>query len=127
MRILLADDQATLPATLRLWLELLPGFSLVGVVAEVALLSEAVRRWHPDLLLFDWQLAGVVDGPTRQRLLQQLRLIQPDLRIVALTTEPIGGQSAVHHQVDAFVSKSESPDSLAFVLRRFDPINPERT
>lgn len=125
MRILLADDQSTLPSTLRLWLDLLPGFTLVGVVAEVALLAEGVRLWHPDLLLFDWQLSGLVDSPARQRLLHQLRTIQPNLRIVALTTEPISGQSALIHHVDAFVSKSEPPDALALVLRRFHHVGPE--
>lgn len=125
MRILLADDQSALPSTLRLWLDLLPGFTLVGVVAEVALLAAGVRLWRPDLLLLDWQLSGIVDASARQRLLHQLRTIQPSLRIVALTTEPISGQSALIHQVDAFVSKSEPPDALALVLRRFHPVGPE--
>lgn len=118
MRILLADDQTKLSSTLRLWLEHLVDFSLVGVALDVTSLIEQSQMLHPDIVLLDWKLAGLSDNGTRQQLLQQLHTIAPTMHIVALTTDLTYRNPAFANQVDAFVSKSEPPDYLAQVLQQ---------
>lgn len=122
MRILLADDQARLPATMQLWLEQIPGFALAGVVTDVPALLAQAPTLQPDLLLLDWDLPGLTDIAARRRLLEDLRQLVPAMRIVALTTEPVSLRHALLHHVDAFVSKSESPEYLAQVLVRLQKI-----
>ncbi|MCB0104577.1 MAG: response regulator transcription factor [Caldilineaceae bacterium] len=118
MQILLADDQLHLSGTMQLWLEQIPGFALAGVVTDVPALLSQVQSFHPDILLLDWKLAGLNDSERRQQLLGQLHHLVPTMRIVLLTTEPVSLRQAQKYQVDAFVSKSDSPDYLAQVLRR---------
>ena len=122
MRILLADDQTTLQATMRLWLEQLDGFVLAGVVVDVPSLLQEVQALQPEIVLLDWELPGFTDDGERQRILKQLRASRLGLRIVALSAKPVSRQQALAHHVDAFVSKSEAPDYLAIVLQRLHQV-----
>ncbi|MEZ4620884.1 MAG: response regulator [Caldilineaceae bacterium] len=122
MQVLLADDQTKLSETMKLWLEQIAGATLVGVALNVTSLLEQVQRVHPDILLLDWKLDGLVDERGHRQLLARLHALLPTMRIVALTTEPIGPHMARQYAVDAFVSKSETPDYLAQVLQQLHQV-----
>ncbi|MGB8214095.1 MAG: response regulator transcription factor [Anaerolineales bacterium] len=82
IRILVADDHLIIRQGLRLILETQAGFELVGEAADGA---EAVRlcaELHPDVVLMDLRMPGM-DGLSA---IQRLRLEQPEIAVVILTT-----------------------------------------
>ncbi len=82
IRILVADDHLIIRQGLRLILETGEGLELVGEAADGA---EAVRlcaELNPDVVLMDLRMPGM-DGLTA---IQQLKVRQPDVAVVILTT-----------------------------------------
>jgi NarL family two-component system response regulator YdfI len=82
VRILVADDHLIIRQGLRLILETEPGFELVGEAGDG---TEAVRLCadlHPDVVLMDLRMPNM-DGLAA---IEQLRLSQPEIAIVILTT-----------------------------------------
>ena len=81
-KILIADDHLIIRQGLRLILETEDGFDLVGEASDGA---EAVRLCadlHPDVVLMDLRMPGM-DGLTA---IEKLRLSQPEIAVVILTT-----------------------------------------
>ncbi|MGA2488955.1 MAG: response regulator transcription factor [Anaerolineales bacterium] len=82
IRILVADDHLIIREGLRLILETQTGFELVGEAADGA---EAVRlcaELKPEVVLMDLRMPGM-DGLTA---IERLRVEQPDIAVVILTT-----------------------------------------
>lgn len=82
IRVLLADDQALFREALRTLISLQPDLEVVGEAAngkEALALAAALR---PNVILMDLQMP-VVNGVAATH---QLRLDQPDCRVIALTT-----------------------------------------
>jgi two-component system, NarL family, response regulator YdfI len=82
IRILVADDHLIIRQGLRLILETEVGFELVGEAADGA---EAVRlctELHPAVVLMDLRMPGM-DGLTA---IEQLRVEQPQIAVIILTT-----------------------------------------
>lgn len=82
IRVLIADDHLIVRQGLRLILETEEGFTLVGEAADGA---EAVRLCAaliPDVVLMDLRMPGM-DGLSA---IEQLRLSQPEVAVVILTT-----------------------------------------
>ncbi|HTX91562.1 MAG TPA: response regulator transcription factor [Anaerolineales bacterium] len=82
IRILVADDHLIIRQGLRLILETQEGFDMVGEAADGA---EAVRlcaELHPQVVLMDLRMPGM-DGLTA---IEQLRVKQPEIAVVILTT-----------------------------------------
>jgi DNA-binding NarL/FixJ family response regulator len=82
IRVLLADDQALFREALRTLISLQPDLEVVGEAAngkEALALAAALR---PNVVLMDLQMP-VVNGVAATH---QLRLDQPDCRVIALTT-----------------------------------------
>jgi two-component system, NarL family, response regulator YdfI len=82
IRILVADDHLIIRQGLRLILEIEPEFELVGEATDG---SEALRQCdqlHPDVVLMDLRMPGM-DGLTA---IERLRLSQPEIAVVILTT-----------------------------------------
>lgn len=55
--------------------------------------------------------------PSKAELLRELRLVNPKIKIVALSGRPESQSDALAAGVDVFVCKSESPDRLLDALR----------
>lgn len=82
IRILIADDHLIIRQGLRLILETEKDFKLVGEASDGA---EAIRlsaELHPDVVLMDLRMPGM-DGLTA---IERLRVEQPDVAVVILTT-----------------------------------------
>jgi DNA-binding NarL/FixJ family response regulator len=113
MRAILADDELTVRSALRLLLEQESEVQVVGEVKETQELLCLMSTTHPDLLLLDWELAGVLP-PTS--LLELLHALHPQLKIVALSGRIEARCEALAAGADLFISKSESPERLLEML-----------
>lgn len=82
IRVLLADDHLIIRQGLRLILEAEDGFEVVGEAADGAEALRLCAELHPDVVLMDLRMPGM-DGLTA---IQKLRISQPEIAVVILTT-----------------------------------------
>ena len=113
LRVVLADDQASVRSALCLLLNQEPGMEIVAEVADATALLRAVVETEADLVVLDWELPGL---PASQ-LLRLLRYEQPLLKVVAMSSRPEAKRAALEAHVDAFVSKNEAPQYVLSVIR----------
>ncbi|HMR65575.1 MAG TPA: CBS domain-containing protein [Anaerolineae bacterium] len=114
MHVLLADDQAQVRSALRLLLEQEPNVDTISEVADTETLLAFVKEHHPDLLLLDWELAGLADA----EVVAELRRASPNLAIVALSGRLGARQTSLEAGVEAFVSKGRPPEELLSILHK---------
>jgi acetoin utilization protein AcuB len=114
MHVLLADDQAQVRSALRLLLEQEPSVDTISEVADTESLLAFVKEHQPDLLLLDWELAGLAEAPV----IAELRRARPNLAIVALSGRLGARQTSLEAGVEAFVSKSRPPEELLSILHK---------
>jgi DNA-binding NarL/FixJ family response regulator len=112
-RVLVADQNPYVRASLRAFVEAEPGFEFVGDVSDAHWLMWAFRVADPDLLVVDCSLPGERLG----RIVESVRTRRPETRIVMLGTGPWLEPTAQRAGADAYVSKIESPDALRAALR----------
>lgn len=113
LRVVLADDQASVRSALCLLLNQEPGMEVVAEAADATTLLRAVAEVEADLVLLDWELPGL---PSSQ-LLRLLRYEKPLLKVVAMSSRPEAQRAALEAHVDAFVSKNEAPRYVLSVIR----------
>ena len=82
IRILIADDHLIIRQGLRLILETEKDFKLVGEASDGAEALRLSAERHPDVVLMDLRMPGM-DGLTA---IERLRVEQPDVAVVILTT-----------------------------------------
>lgn len=82
IRILVADDHLIIRQGLRLILETEPGFELVGEAADGAEAIRLCAELDPAVVLMDLRMPGM-DGLTA---IQRLRVAQPGIAVIILTT-----------------------------------------
>ena len=82
LRVLVADDQATVREGLVTLLGLSPGIEVVGAAADGAQAITLTAELHPDVVLMDLSMP-VVDGVTATA---RIRTQHPDTQVVVLTT-----------------------------------------
>lgn len=112
MNILLADNRPRVRYALRILFTQQPGWQVVGDATDVVDLYRKVQLLQPDLMLVSLDLTGL-DHPER---LQELRIIAPGMRIVALSEHPLV-QMRNPGFMDACVSKYTPPERLLAVIR----------
>jgi two-component system response regulator NreC len=115
IRLVLADDHASVRRSLRL---LLAAESDVTVVAEAADLGAAVRELHlssPNVLVLDLHIQG---GPAIETI-RRLRAQAPHTEIVVLTMDPspVFAQQALDAGAAAFVVKDRADTELPEAIR----------
>jgi len=105
MRILVADDEASVRSALCCLISQQPGQRVVG---EAMCWDDALRLLpsrRADVLLVDWELPGL----SAERL---ARLPAGGPGIVVLSSRPEAARPALAAGADAFVCKSDAPDRL---------------
>ncbi|MCS7055866.1 MAG: response regulator transcription factor [Thermoflexales bacterium] len=112
VRVLLADDQEKVRSALRLLIEQELGFFVVGEASAADELLHGILKTYPQIVLLDWELPGLPEAHK----LDALRLIDPRLKIIALSGAPEARKSALAEGVDGFISKSEPPDGILRAL-----------
>lgn len=121
MRIVIADDQASVRSALKLLLEEQPGWQIVGEAHDVMSLFSILRTVRPDIILLDWELPGLMHAGR----LAALRVQCPELQVLVLSSRPGARCEALVAGASAFVSKSDPPERLILTLATWDSISEE--
>ena len=119
MRVIVADDQAKVRSALRLLLEYEPHVEILGEAVDTTGLLDWVKAVCPDLVLLDWELPGMPAAA----LLPLLHDHCPDLRVIALSSQPEVRQLALEAGADTFASKGDPPEWLLRAMYEIDGRN----
>lgn len=119
LRVLLADDQASVRAALRLLLEQEPHIKIVGEAADATGLLLLASKLDVQLLLLDWELPGLAP----RHLLKLLHYERPSLQIIAMSSRPEARQRAMQAGAAAFLSKGAPPETVLAILAQL-PLSP---
>ncbi|HZW04085.1 MAG TPA: hypothetical protein VFF68_09175 [Anaerolineaceae bacterium] len=123
MRVLLVDDHKEVLAALRVALEHhFPGWTFVEIGSLSALIAE-IGQARCNLLILDWGMCGVAEkGSLPQQLWQTILAAihhaAPDLGILVLDSTPDTSDLAIAAGAQAFVCKTDPPETLFLALRR---------
>lgn len=112
VRVLLADDQLKVRSALRLLIEQELAFNIVGEAGAADELLRGILKAYPQVILLDWELPGLPD----QHKLDSMRLLDPQLKVIALSGQPDARKEALAEGVDLFVSKSDPADGVLKAL-----------
>jgi DNA-binding NarL/FixJ family response regulator len=115
LRIVIADDQASIREGLVLLLGLLPDFDVVGAAANGQEALDLVATHQPDAILLDLHMP-VLDGIEATR---QLTALHPDVAIVVLTTyaDDASVLAALRAGARSFLTKDADRADIAHALR----------
>jgi DNA-binding NarL/FixJ family response regulator len=115
-RVLVADPNASVRSSLRLFVESEPGLEFVGAASDSHWLLSELNSTNPDVLVLDCSLPGA----NLECVLRTVRLQRPTTRVVMLGSGPWQEPKAREAGADTFVSKVEPPDVLRAALRSLD-------
>jgi DNA-binding NarL/FixJ family response regulator len=115
LRIVVADDQATVREGLVLLLGLLPDIDVVGAAENGREVLELVDEHHPDAVLLDLHMP-VLDGIETTRLLSEQH---PEVAIVVLTTyaDDTSVLAALRAGARSYLTKDADRADIAHALR----------
>ncbi|GAA1459338.1 response regulator [Williamsia maris] len=115
IRVVIADDQATIRDALAAMLDLVPDLSIVATAPDGAALVDAVREHRPDVVLTDLRMP-VMDGADATRTLLG---DNPELPVIVLTT--FDDDESVFRALDAgargYLTKDANRHELAAAIR----------
>lgn len=111
-RVLLADDQEKVRSALRLLIEQEVAFCVVAEAVAADELLLGICTTCPQIVLLDWELPGLPEAHK----LDSVRLLDPHVKVIALSGAPEARKSALEEGVDCFVSKGEPPDGVLQAL-----------
>ncbi|GGF15735.1 response regulator transcription factor [Williamsia phyllosphaerae] len=115
IRVVIADDQATIRDALAVMLDLVSDLSIVATAADGAALVDAVRDHRPDVVLTDLRMP-VMDGADATRTLLEEN---PELPVIVLTT--FDDDDSVFRALDAgargYLTKDANRHELAAAIR----------
>jgi DNA-binding NarL/FixJ family response regulator len=114
LRVIIADDQATVREGLVLLLGLLPGIEVTAAAADGRQVIDLVAEHHPDAVLLDLHMP-VMDGIEATR---RLSSEHPDVAIVVLTTyvDDISVLAALHAGARSYLTKDADSADIARAL-----------
>jgi DNA-binding NarL/FixJ family response regulator len=114
LRIVIADDQATVREGLTVLLGLLPGIEVAGAAADGEQALELVARTHPDVVLLDLHMP-VLDGVEVTR---RLTAHHSDVAIVVLTAydDDTSVLAALHAGARGYLTKDARRADIARAL-----------
>jgi DNA-binding NarL/FixJ family response regulator len=112
LRVLLAERRPDVRSALKLALEELLRFEVDAEVTSLDELEEELRCKCPELLLFDWGLAG----RRAVRALLKIRTTCPGIRIIVIDNNEEIRQRALKAGADDFVFKGSLPKRLVELL-----------
>src|SRR5947209_3504477 len=115
MRVILADEQASVRSALRLLLTHELQMQVVGEATDVQGAQALIEVACPDLLLVAWKL---FDGQPAATLLA-LRSLCPHLLVVALSGQEEERRSALAAGMDGFVNEADAATRVMAVLQGF--------
>ncbi len=116
IRIVLADDHATVRRGLQLLLDNEDGFEVVATVGDVEATIRTTRGYKPDVLVLDLNMPGGSSLDAIPAILEA----SPNTRIAVLTmqNEPAFARQALSAGALAYVLKEAADDELVTAVRR---------
>jgi len=112
--LLLADDNAKSRSALRLMLQTRLDIQSITQARDMEHVWAIVEDAPPDCVILDWELPG---RPARGRV-SVLKLLAPQLKVIAIRARPESRADALADEVDAFISKTEPPDRLLEIIHQ---------
>ena len=116
MRVLLADDQQNVRYALHVLLDRRPELEMVGDVSDAYELLSFITEFVPDVVILDWMLPGLADVGS----VATLKAINPNIKIISLSSRPELGDDALRAGADDFISKIDPPEKLLGAIARLD-------
>jgi len=113
VRVLLADQRPDVRLALAILLNKEPGVNVVGSASETEGLLALARSAHPDIVVLDCDLPG---GHTDD-VLSSLHILDQHLKILLLNTTSSPATYDQLTNIDAIVSKNDSPEILLKTFR----------
>lgn len=115
LRIVVADDQASVREGLVAMLGMLPGIEVVASAADGEQAVEAVAAHRPDAILLDLRMPVLDGAEATRRLTRQ----HPDVAVVVLTTydDDASVLAALRAGARSYITKDASRDDIARALR----------
>jgi CheY-like chemotaxis protein len=110
--VLIADREPKVRSALKLFFESSQDCDQVGEAAHTKDVLKYVCRYGPDLILLDWELPG----QALDYFMFILRMIYPDLLIIALGLNENHRQEALAAGADAFINKLDFPEQLVTTI-----------
>ncbi|MGW3009496.1 response regulator [Streptomyces sp. NPDC001219] len=110
IRILLADDQASIRSGFRLVLDAQPDMAVIAEAADGVAALDAARRLRPDVVLADIRMPHL-DGLELTRRLAGPDADGPQVRVIVVTT----------FDLDAYVHSALRDGASGFLLKRSGP------
>ena len=108
IRILLADDQEAVRRALRLLLEQVARYIIVGEVQDAGELMEALATGCPDVVLLDWELPGL----EAEGLLPLAHPAGAAIHVIAMSSRPEAREAARSAGVDVCISKGKPAEDV---------------
>jgi DNA-binding NarL/FixJ family response regulator len=115
LSILLADDNPATRSALALALQSRLGLYASGEAANLDDLTALLEECRDSLVLLDWELPGL----RPECGVSELRQRFPEARFVAMSARAEAGPQALLYGADAFISKTEPPDKVLALVRRY--------
>jgi DNA-binding NarL/FixJ family response regulator len=118
VRVVVADDQALLRGTFRLLIDSTPDLITVGEAGDGAQAVELARSQHPDLVLMDVRMPGLLDGIEATRQICAAPQTA-DVRVLILTTFDLDEYvyATLRAGASGFVLKDTPPADLLTAIR----------
>jgi DNA-binding NarL/FixJ family response regulator len=115
LRIVVADDQASVREGLSIMLGLLPDIDVVGAAANGQEALDVVAATKPDVILLDLNMP-VLDGTETTR---RLRALHPEVAVVVLTTyaDDTSVIAALQAGARSYLTKDADRADIAHALR----------
>ncbi len=108
MKIILADDLNEVRSGLRILLEQEIIADKIDEAENLEILIAKIKETKYDLVLLDWEL----DKKEVPGIIPVIKLLNPNTKVIALSSRPEALKSAMEAGADAFVSKIEHPEKL---------------
>lgn len=121
IRVLIADDQASVRQGLKVLLAFWPNIELVGAAADGEEAVQLVEKCQPDVALLDIQMP-VMDGLEATCLIKRR---WPQVRIVVLTISPLHRVHALSAGADVFLVKGCAASELVRAIQGDVVVNNE--
>jgi DNA-binding NarL/FixJ family response regulator len=116
MKIMLADHHPQALWALKTMLQEKSQFEVIGDAVDAYKLLNLVIENPPDLVLMDSELPGMSNA----NLIIELRKVAPKLIVVMMGGINANGTMLIKAGADAFVSKSEPPNRMLEILKKFE-------
>jgi DNA-binding NarL/FixJ family response regulator len=108
LRILLADDHATVRQGLKLLIDAQPDMTVVGEASDGQVVLQELDRLTPDIVVMDVSMPGM-NGLVATRTLKRLR---PDVAVIALT----------RHDDDTYLEEILRAGASGYILKQSAPV-----